>query len=59
MFFMIIDFTNIVSYVPLLNYCAAVQVTHLITAKQYERSYLAIFGVIVLYIGLFIWRVAI
>lgn len=56
---MLIDFTNYIIYVPLINCCAALQLGHLFTIYESRRSYLGILGVFALYLGLYIWGVCV
>lgn len=46
------DYRNIISYVPLLNYCAAYQIAHYFTAHRADRSYVAVLSVVGVYIVL-------
>ncbi len=56
---MLIDFTNYIIYVPLINCCAALQLGHLFTIYESRRSYLGILGVFAFYLGLYIWGVCV
>lgn len=51
----IIDFSNYIVYIPLLNSCAALQLAHLFTIYEARRSYLGILGVFLVYSALYIW----
>ncbi len=53
---LIIDFDNMAGYLPLLNVCAAYQITHYFVNHRYERQYIGVIGVIAIYIALYIWR---
>lgn len=53
----LIDFTNYIIYIPLLNCCTAMQLGHLFTIHKSRRSYLGILGIFVVYLGLYIWGV--
>lgn len=53
----IIDYTNLAIYVPLLNCCAAFQIGHFFASNEYRRSYIAILGIIVAYCALYVWSV--
>lgn len=53
----IIDYTNIVIYVPLLNCCAAFQIGHFFVSNEFRRSYIAILGIVAVYCGLYMWSV--
>lgn len=50
----LVDFTNLTIYLPLLNCCCAFQVGHFFSVKQSRRSYLAILGIIAVYLGLYV-----
>ncbi|MBR5331830.1 MAG: hypothetical protein IKV32_00820 [Muribaculaceae bacterium] len=52
-----IDFTNYIVYVPLLNCCTALQLGHLFTIYESRRSYLGIIAIVVVYTALYIWGV--
>lgn len=56
---MIIDFRNMTAYVPLLDMCAAYQLTHYFVNHRFERQYAAILAVCGLYVLLYLWRIAI
>ncbi len=56
---MAVNYNNILAYLPLLNCCAAFQITHYFVNHRYERQYLGILGVIAVYILLYVWRVII
>lgn len=55
----IADYTNLTTYIPLLNCCAAFQIGHYFVINNYQRSYIAIFGIIAVYIALYWWSVMI
>ena len=52
---MLIDFTNFIIYVPILNCCAALQLGHLFTIYESRRSYIGIIAVFVVYFALYLW----
>lgn len=54
-FLMLIDFTNFIIYVPLLNCCTALQLGHLFTIYESRRSYIGIIAVFAVYLGLYLW----
>ena len=56
---MCIDYTNILSYVPLLNYCAAMEATHYLATHRADRSYIAVLAIMAAYIALFICQTVI
>ena len=51
------DYTNCATYIPLLNCCAAFQMGHYFAINNYQRSYIAILGIIAVYIALYWWSV--
>jgi hypothetical protein len=56
---MCIDFRNMLSYIPLLNFCAALQVAHYFSTHRAEKSCFAIMAVIAAYVALFLCQIAI
>lgn len=52
-FAMCIDFHNMISYVPMLNFCAAMEVTHFFSVHRAEKSFIAIFSLFTVYAVLF------
>jgi hypothetical protein len=53
------DYSNMTSYVPLMNCCAAYQVTHFFAIHAGEKSYIGLISIIATYLGFYIWRIAI
>lgn len=53
------DYTNLATYIPLLNCCAAFQMGHYFAVNNYQRSYIAILGIVAIYIALYWWSVMI
>jgi hypothetical protein len=51
----IVDYTNISTYIPLLNCCTAYHVAHFFASHSRRHSYIGIITVLALYIGLYIW----
>lgn len=56
---MVFDYDNLVAYLPLLNVCAAYQITHYFVRHRFDRQYAAVLCVCSVYIMLYLWRVAI
>lgn len=56
---MCVDFHNLLSYIPLLNFCAALQVAHYFSAHRAEKSCFAIVAVLAAYVALFLCQIAI
>lgn len=54
---MIVDFGNLGAYMPLLNVCAAYQLTHYLVNYRYERQYLAVMAIAAIYILSFLWQI--
>ena len=54
--FAIADYGNIISYIPLINCCAAFQTGHFFIANQHKRSYIAIIGIIAIYATFYWWN---
>lgn len=50
------DFGNILTYMPLLCFCSAYQITHYFVNHRYERQYIAVLVVVFLYLILYLWR---
>ena len=51
----VIDYTNLSIYIPLLNCCTAFQVGHFFALNRSKRSYIAILSVILIYVALYCW----
>lgn len=54
---MVFDYDNCLAYVPLLNLNAAYQITHYFVNHRYERQYIAVIGIIGVYLALYFWRI--
>ena len=55
---MALDFDNLLSYLPMLNVCAAYQITHYSVNHRYDRQYIGILAVAGAYIALYLWRLS-
>lgn len=53
--FSIINFTNIVFYVTLLNACVAFQVGHFFRLTVLRRGYVVVVALMAAYIGIYVW----
>ena len=53
---MVIDSQNMPAYMPLLNVSAAMQITHYFVNHRFERQYIAILAVIIVYIAIYLRR---
>lgn len=54
---MCIDYRNIVAYVPLLNFSAAMEITHYFATHRAEKSFIAIFILIAVYAAIFVCQI--
>lgn len=54
-----LDFRNFESYIPLLNFCASMQLAHYFSVHRAERSWIAIASVMTVYIIIFLCQTAI
>lgn len=54
---MMIDYTNMVTYIPTLNVCAAFAVSHFFAVHNTEKSYVAILSLYLVYIAIFVWKI--
>lgn len=55
--FVIIDYTNLIIYLPILNCCTAIQIGHFFTINNTRRTYIPICCIYVVYIILYLWSV--
>ncbi len=53
------DFSNIPAYIPLLNFCAAIQTAHYFSTHRADRSCFAILAVIAVYVALYLCQTVI
>ncbi len=56
---MCVDYRNIVGYVPMLNYCAAMEVTHYFSTHRAEKTYIAILLILAAYVAFYICQTVI
>ena len=54
---MLIDYNNLISYIPLLNYCAAYEVAGYFSSHRGERTGVAVACIVLLYIILYICQI--
>lgn len=54
-----VDYKNILTYVPLLNYCVAICIAHFFITNSYKRRYIIFFLIVAIYITLYVWRIII
>lgn len=52
-----VDYTNVASYIPMLNCCAAYHTAHFFSIHSRRHSYIGILTVIAVYVGLYIWSI--
>ncbi len=56
---MCVDYRNIFSYIPMLNFCAAMEMTHYFSTHRANKSYLVIFSILAVYAALFVCQTVI
>lgn len=56
---MCIDYRNIETYVPMLNFCAAMEAAHYFSTHRGDRSFVAVFTIIAAYAAFFICQTVI
>lgn len=54
-----VDYPNIISYVPLLNFCAAMEATHFFSTHRADKSFIAILIILAIYAAIFVCQTAI
>lgn len=59
MLMMVVDYTNLITYWPLLALCAAIQVGHFFSIHRSRRSYIGILVLFAAYASLYAWAVII
>ena len=52
-----VNYNNLPAYLPLLNMCAAFQITHWLVNHRFERQYLAVLAIIFFYLAFYLWRI--
>ncbi len=57
--FVVADFKNMATYLPLVNCCAAFQTGHFFASNTNRRSYIALLGIISVYVALYWWSAVI
>ena len=48
------DYRNIIAYVPMLNFCAAMEATHYFSTHRAEKSFIAILIILAVYAAIFV-----
>lgn len=56
---MLVNYNNLLAYLPLLNMCAAYQLTHYFVNHRFDRQYAAVLAVCAVYVVLYLWRITI
>ncbi len=56
---MCVDYRNIISYVPMLNFCGAMELTHYFSTHRAEKSSVAVLTIIAVYAALFVCQTVI
>lgn len=51
-----INYNNLLAYLPLLNVCAAYQITHWLVNHRFDRQYIAVMVICALYFAFYVWR---
>ena len=51
---MCIDYHNIISYVPLLNFCAAKETTHYLSTHRADKSFIVVYFILAFYATMFV-----
>ena len=59
MIIMVIDFNNVMVYLPVLNLCLSIQIAHTFTIHKYLRKYIPYLLFVLSCLGVFVWRVLI
>lgn len=54
---MAVDFNNLATYIPLLNFCTAFFLSHLFVIRRSPRSRIAVISFILAYYALYLWRI--
>lgn len=54
---MIIDYSSLLIYLPLLNVCAAYQAGHFIAVRRPVYGYIYILSLIAIYLSFYLWRI--
>lgn len=52
-----VNYNNLLAYLPLLNVCAAYQITHWFVNHRFEKQYIAVFAVCCCYAAFYVWRI--
>lgn len=53
---MALNFNNMLAYLPLLNLCAAYQLTHYLVNHRFDKQYVVVLSVCAVYVLLYLWR---
>ena len=56
---MCVDYRNIISYVPMLNFCAAIELTHYFSTHRANKSYVVILSILAVYLLIYICQTVI
>lgn len=54
-----VNFGDLSVYIPLINVCAAYQITHYLVNHRFDRQYAVVMSVAAVYIVLYLWRITI
>lgn len=56
---MCVDYRNIISYVPMLNYCAAIELTHYFSTHRANKSHIVILSILAVYAAIYVCQTVI
>lgn len=51
------NYNNLLAYLPLLNVCAAYQITHWLVNHRFERQYIAVLTIVLVYVAFYLLRI--
>lgn len=51
------NYNNLPAYMPLLNVCAAYQITHFFVNHRFDRQYIAVLSICIVFLLLYVWRI--
>lgn len=56
---MVVDFSNYLTYLPLLNFCTAFFLSHFFVIRNPVRSWIIIITIVTIYYTFYIWRIVV
>lgn len=51
-----VNYNNLLAYLPLLNVCAAYQITHWFVNHRFEKQYIAVLTICFIFLMFYVWR---